>query len=111
VNTPTTDHSTSRIRWGGTMVLFDLHTDDGEVACAISRAALEHLGPSRCFRKEDALACFAKARVLIEQRALAKLVALPSGWSGRLTLWADDVDSTEDDDEAAAPSARLQPAG
>ncbi len=111
MNTPTTDHCTTHIRWDGTMVLFDLQTDTGAVACAISRAALEQLGPSRCFRKEDALACFAKARTLIEQRALAKLAGLPSGWSGRLTLWADDVDPAEDDDQAAAPSARLQPTG
>jgi hypothetical protein len=74
------------------MVLFDLVTDDDEVPCGISRAALEQLGPSRCFRKEDALACFTRSRPLIERLAAAKLHARPAGQGGRLTLWADDID-------------------
>ena len=74
------------------MVLFDLVTDDDEVPCGVSRAALELLGPSPCFRKEDALACFAKARPLIERLAAEKLRARPAGQCGRLTLWADDID-------------------
>jgi hypothetical protein len=94
------------------MVLFDLPNGQESVECAISRAALEELGPSRCFRKDDALACFAKNRVLIELRANEKLARLPAGWSGRLTLWADDLDpAPPDGDVALDEPAQLQQAG
>jgi hypothetical protein len=94
------------------MVQFDLQTELGPVECAISRAALEEIGPSRCFRKEDALACFAKNRALIEQRAGEKLARLPAGWAGRLTLWADDLDPAPPDGDVALDlPAQLQQAG
>ena len=40
----------------------------------------------------DLLGCFANARGRIERLALEKLRARPDGVSGRLSLWADDVD-------------------
>ena len=78
--------------WDGGRVLFEI-TDGGErIPCAISRVALEDIGERRLFKTADLLGCFAQARGRIEGLALEKLHARPDGVSGRLSLWADDVD-------------------
>ncbi len=84
--------SSSSPRWDGSRVLFDITEDGQRVPCAISRMALEDIGERRLFRAADLLGCFAKARGRIEAIALEKLHARPGGISGRLSLWADDVD-------------------
>jgi hypothetical protein len=53
--------------------------------------ALEEIIERSCFGKANFLACFASARERIEKLALAKLRARGDGVSGRLRLWADDV--------------------
>ncbi len=73
-------------------ILFEITDNDEQILCAISRAALEDIGGTRCHQTEDLLRCFAKARGRIEKLAVDKLRARPSGVSGRLTLWSDDVD-------------------
>lgn len=79
-------------RWDGSRVLFEIADGGSRVACAISRMALEDIGEKRLFKPADLLGCFAKARGRIEGLALEKLRARPDGVSGRLSLWADDVD-------------------
>ena len=86
----------SGVSWDGNQVVFDLTFERDRVACAVSRAALEQLAGRRCFRKEDALACFDKHLGLIEALAAGKLHARQSGLCGRLTLWADDLDPPDD---------------
>ena len=73
-------------------VLFEITDETGQIQCAISRAALEEISERRFFRAADLLGCFANARVRIDKLALEKLRARPDGSSGRLSLWADDVD-------------------
>lgn len=84
--------SSSRPRWDGSRILFEITDGDEQVPCAISRAALEVISERRCYHAADLLGCFANARGRIEGRALEKLRARPVGVSGRLSLWADDVD-------------------
>jgi len=84
--------SPSRPRWDGSRILFEITDGNGQIPCAISRAALEEISERRCFSAADLLGCFANARGRIETLALEKLRARPDGISGRLSLWADDVD-------------------
>ena len=84
--------SPSRPRWDGSRILFDITDGNEQIPCAISRAALEQISERRCFKTSDLLGCFANARGRIETLALEKLRARPDGISGRLSLWADDVD-------------------
>jgi hypothetical protein len=84
--------SPSRPHWDGSRILFDITDRNEQIPCAISRAALEQISERRCFKTADLLGCFAKARGRIETLALEKLRARPDGISGRLSLWADDVD-------------------
>jgi hypothetical protein len=84
--------STSEPYWDSGRILFEIFDGSGYVPCAISRLALEEIGEKSCFGKADLLACFASARERIEKLALAKLRARADGISGRLSLWADDVD-------------------
>jgi uncharacterized protein DUF1488 len=84
--------SFSRPRWDGSRVLFEITDRNEQIPCAISRAALEGISERRCFRAADLLGCFANARAQIETLAREKLRARPHGISGRLSLWADDVD-------------------
>jgi hypothetical protein len=86
----TTSHS--RPRWDGSRILFDITDGNEQIPCAISWAALEQISERRCFKTADLLGCFANARGRIETLALEKLRARPDGISGRLSLWADDVD-------------------
>jgi hypothetical protein len=83
----------SRPRWDGSRVIFEINDGNGRmISCAISRAALEAIGGSRCLRSADLLGCFIHARARIERLALEKLRGRPDGISGRLSLWADDVE-------------------
>jgi Protein of unknown function (DUF1488) len=84
--------SPSRPRWDGSRVLFEITDGTRRIQCAVSRAALEEISKRRFFRAADLLGCFANARGGIEKLALEKLRARPDGISGRLSLWADDVD-------------------
>ena len=84
--------SPSLPRWDGNRVLFEITDGNEQIPCAISRAALEAISERRCFRAADLLGCYANARGRIERLALEKLRARPVGVSGRLSLWADDVD-------------------
>ena len=83
----------SRPRWDGSRVIFEINDGNGRmISRAISRAALEAIGGSRCLRSADLLGCFIHARARIERLALEKLRGRPDGISGRLSLWADDVE-------------------
>ena len=93
---PVTSDPISGVSWDGNQIVFDLSFAHDQIACAVSRAALEQLAGRRCFRKEDALACFDRHRELIESLAAGKLHARQSGLCGRLTLWADDLDPSDD---------------
>jgi hypothetical protein len=85
--------SPSRAHWDGTRILFEITDGNEQISCAISQGALEEIGEKRCFsRAADLLECFANARGRIERLALEKLKAGADGISGRLSLWADDVD-------------------
>ena len=83
--------STTVPYWDGGRVLFEIIDGNCCIPCAISRMALEDLSEKSGFGKADLLACFASARERIEKLALAKLRARADGISGRLSLWADDV--------------------
>ena len=85
--------STSMPYWDGGRILFEIIDGNACVPCAISRMALEEISEKRCFGKADLLACFDSARERIEKLALAKLRARADGISGRLSLWADDVNT------------------
>lgn len=85
--------STSMPYRDGGRFLFEIIDGNAYVPCAISRMALEEISEKSCFGKADLLACFASARERIEQLALAKLRARADGISGRLSLWADDVNT------------------
>jgi Protein of unknown function (DUF1488) len=97
--------SRSRPRWDGSRVLFEIIDGNEHIPCAISRAALEEISERRCFGAADLLGCFANARGRIERLALGKMRARPDGISGRLSLWADDVDLVPPD---GAPVAAYQ---
>jgi len=84
--------SPSRPRWDGSRILFEIKDGNEQIPCAISRAALEEISERRCFGAADLLGCFTYARGRIERLALEKLRERPGGISGRLSLWADDVD-------------------
>jgi hypothetical protein len=84
--------SSSRPRWDGSRILIEITDGNEQLPYAISRAALEKIGERWCFGAADLLGCFANARGRIERLALEKLRARPDGISGRLSLWADDVD-------------------
>ena len=84
--------SPSRPHWDGSRVLFEIIDGHEQIPCAISRAAMEEISERRCFGAADLLVCFANAHEQIERLALEKLRARPDGISGRLSLWADDVD-------------------
>jgi hypothetical protein len=86
----------------GNLVLFEVHDESGEVMCAISRLALEVVSGGRFFRPVELLAGFKKSRKRIEDAAIKKFHARPEGSSGRLHLWADDVDDPPTDAFPAA---------
>jgi Protein of unknown function (DUF1488) len=79
-------------RWDGRSVLFEITDGAEQVPCAISGGALEEIDGRRYFKPADLLSCFTAARGRIEVIALHKLRTSPLGISGRLNLWADDVD-------------------
>jgi len=85
--------STSMPYWDGGRILFEIIDGDAHVPCAISRMALEEISEKSCFGKADLLASFASARGRIEKLALANLRARADGISGRLSLWADDLNT------------------
>jgi hypothetical protein len=85
--------STSMPYWDGGRILFEIIDGKTYVPCAISRMALEEISENSCFGKTDLLACFASARERIEKLALVKLRARADGISGRVSLWADDVNT------------------
>lgn len=85
--------SSPRPCWDGSRILFEISNGDELVPCAISRAALEGISETRCPSVADLMRCFAGARGNIERLAMKKLKARMPGMSGRLSLWADDLDS------------------
>ena len=95
----------ARPRWDGSRILFEITDGSDQIPCAISRAAIEAISERGCCRTADLLGCFANARARIEMLALEKLRARPEGISGRLSLWADDVDFVP---PAGAPTAAWQ---
>ena len=92
----------SRPYWDGSRILFEITAGNEQIPCAISRAALEEISETRCFRAADLLWCFANARGRIERLALEKLSVRPDGISGRLSLWADDMDRRPPDGDSTA---------
>jgi hypothetical protein len=98
----------ARPRWDGSRILFEITDGSDQIPCAISRAAIEAISERRCYRTADLLGCFASAWARIERLALEKLRARPDGFSGRLSLWADDVDFVP---PAGAPMAACQEIG
>jgi hypothetical protein len=93
----------------GNRILFDIFDGDELVACAISRAALEDISETRCFKPAQMLASFAASREKIEAVALAKRQARPGPLEGRLNIWADDMEILSEEDEAPqAPPADLR---
>ncbi len=97
--------SSLRPKWDGARILFDIHDGDTEVQCAISRGAIEEISERRCFRTDDLMACFAGARARIEALALEKARGRPAGSSGRVNLWADDVEFVPPSEAGAARQA------
>ncbi len=89
----------SRVVCDGARILFDIYDNGETIECAISRAALEDISETRCFKPAQMLASFTAARARIEAVALAKRQARPGPLEGRLNIWADDMDflSTEAD--------------
>jgi Protein of unknown function (DUF1488) len=100
--------STSLPHWDGNCVLFEITEHGVQVPCAVSGAALEALGEERWTEPADPLERFARARLRIEALARDKLHARRPGVSGRLSLWAGDVDDLPPGGESA--SGRLQAA-
>ena len=96
-----------RARVDSGRILFDMMDGDTPISCAISQGALEELVQSRCGRPADQLAHFIRLRPRIEALARDKLNARPAGMTGRLNLWADDVENTPTDSGVAqfAPAA------
>jgi hypothetical protein len=84
--------SPSRVVCDGARILFDIVNDGETIECAISRAALEDISETRCFKPAQMLASFTAARARIEAVALAKRQARPGPLEGRLNVWADDMD-------------------
>ena len=68
--------SSSRPRWDGNCILFEI--DD--------------VGEALCLTATDLLACFHIHRLRIEAIAWAKARARPARTMGRLNLWAADMD-------------------
>jgi len=105
--------SPSDPNWDGSRVFFEITEGRQRVSCAISRTALEDIGERRLFTATDVLGCFAKVRARIETIALKKLHGKPDSFSGRLNLWADDVDGPPTDGFSSTAHhevARLQSA-
>jgi hypothetical protein len=86
-----------RPRWDGSRILFDISDGSTQVACAISREALQDISGTRCYKEADLLRCFTDARERIEALALRKLQAMHGNVGSRLNLWAGDVDNAPDD--------------
>jgi hypothetical protein len=102
-------HSTtasSAPRWDGSRVLFEVTASGEPVQCAISRMALEAIGNRRCAKTAELLSCFTRARRRIEGLALNKLHARPAGVFGRVSLWADDLDTLPPAGASAAAHLR-----
>ena len=93
-----------RIRWNGSLVLFDVAYDGKVIECAISKGAIEDMAGSFCRRPEDATTAFRTLWPRIEGIARRKLAEGQPGVGGRLHLWADDVDETSDPVPPAAAS-------
>jgi hypothetical protein len=89
----------------GNLVLFDLNDEGGQVPCAISRLALEVVSGERFYGRIELLAGFKRSRKRIEAFATRKWHARPDGVSGRLNLWADDVEDPPPDSFPAATCA------
>jgi hypothetical protein len=101
---------TSRPRWDGRRVLFEIAEGDRGAACTISTNALQDLSRQRSSKPADLLACFEASRARIGAVALAKLRARKASASGLLYLWSEDIDDPpQPDTPAAAPSAEALP--
>ena len=73
-------------------VLFVIDVQGERVGCAISRAALEEVGGTRCYGGAASLACFTRVRPAIELLARRKHQSNGVGIYGRVTLWTTDID-------------------
>jgi Protein of unknown function (DUF1488) len=101
---------TSRPRWDGRRVLFEIAEGDRSAACTISANALQDLSRQRSSKPADLLACFDGARARIGAVALAKLRARKGGASGLLYVWSEDIDDPpQPDTPAVAPSTEAPP--
>ena len=96
---------TSRPRWDGRRVLFEIAEGDRSAACTISANALQDLSGQRRFKPADLLACFDKARTRIGAIALAKLRSRTAGATGLLYVWSDDIDDPPPASSAPAAAA------
>jgi Protein of unknown function (DUF1488) len=84
--------SSSRPRWDGNRVTFQITDRETFVDCAISRAALLDIAQRSYLPADGWLACFLKSRDRIEAIALAKLLVRPDHAGGVLNIWSEDVD-------------------
>jgi hypothetical protein len=101
---------TSRPRWDGRRVLFEIVEGGRSAACTISANALQDLSRQRSSKPADLLACFDGARARIGAVALAKLRARKGGASGLLYVWSEDIDDPpQPDTPAVAPSTEAPP--
>ncbi len=97
--------SVTKPRWDGSRILFEIEVAGSPVACAISRAALEELSGCRYIASSDLLRRFANGRDRIEEIATKIFAHRPESVTGRLHIWADDID-----DPPSAPAVALQAA-
>jgi hypothetical protein len=98
--------SPSHIVCDGARILFDIVDGDEQIECAISRAALEDISETRCFKPAQMLAIFNGAQARITAVALMKRKGRPGPLEGRLNIWADDMDLLEENADPATPEQR-----
>jgi hypothetical protein len=87
-------------RWVGGRVMFEIEDNGQIIVCGISQEALQGFSQRRMYKGPDLLQCFATARDKIESIARRKWRLRPDDATGRVNIWADDVD-----DQPASPLA------
>jgi hypothetical protein len=88
-------------RWDGQRVLFTVGIGGVDVACAISRAALETLTGASFIRPRDIVLRFAEQRARIEAIAASILAVRPESVTGTLHIWSDDIENPPDEPTVA----------
>ena len=84
--------SSSIPHWDGSGVQFEIADGGAAILCTVSRTALDEIGGTHSLRTADLLTCFHLHRSRIEAMAVSKAQARPPCVSGRLHLWATDMD-------------------